>query len=108
MPLRATALAADFPCWEDLPIDLPDDLVATYADRFENAPGFKLGGWPSLIQSEIAWAPYNRHPASPEYVFQLDSTARGNWTWGDNGTGYFGRGTAPGKEDEWALTWQSY
>jgi hypothetical protein len=28
--------------------------------------------------------------------------------WGDNGVGYFGRGTAPGKQDEWTLAWQCY
>ncbi|MHC4974852.1 MAG: DUF1963 domain-containing protein, partial [Planctomycetota bacterium] len=77
-------------------------------DLFENTPGFKLGGWPTLIQSEIFWAPWNRHPAAPEYVFQIDSTAKGNWSWGDGGVGYFGRGTAPGKTDEWALAWQCY
>jgi hypothetical protein len=74
----------------------------------DDTPEFKLGGWPTLIQSEIFWAPWNRHPAAPEYVFQIDSTGKGNWSWGDGGVGYFGRGTAPGKTDEWALAWQCY
>ena len=61
-----------------------------------------------MIQSELYWAPWNRHEAKPEYVFQIDSTEKGNWMWGDNGIGYFGRGTAPGKENEWVLVTQFY
>lgn len=107
-PMRPSVFHEDFPCWEDVPIDLPDDVAENYYDLFENVRGFKLGGWPTLIQAEIFWAPWNKHPASPEFVFQIDSTEKGNWMWGDSGVGYFGRGTAPGKEDEWALSWQCY
>ena len=82
---------------------MEDDL----GDALENVPGLKLGGWPTLIQSEIFWAPWNRHPASPEYVFQIDSDEKAQWAWGDAGVGYFGRGTAPGRRDEWALSWQT-
>ena len=89
-------------------IPLPPEVEEDYVDLFENVQGFKLGGWPTLIQSEIYWAPWNKHPASPEYVFQIDSTEKGNWAWGDNGLGYFGRGTAPGHEDVWTLSWQCY
>lgn len=28
--------------------------------------------------------------------------------WGDNGVGYFGRGTVEGRTDEWAFEWQCY
>ena len=28
--------------------------------------------------------------------------------WGNNGVGYFGRDTASGRTDEWAIEWQSY
>jgi hypothetical protein len=58
-----------------------------------------LGGWPTLIQSEISWG--KKHPAAPEYVFQINTTQKGNWMWGDNGT-------AKGRRDEWALDWQCY
>lgn len=108
LPMRPSDFREDFPCWEDVPIPLPEDVAERYYDLFENLSGFKLGGWPTLIQSEIFWAPWNKHPASPEFVFQIDSTEKGNWMWGDNGVGYFGRGTTPGKEDEWALSWQCY
>ena len=60
------------------------------------------------IQSEISWAPWQQHPISPEYVFQIDTSAKANWMWGDNGVGYFGRGTVTGRQDEWALEWQCY
>jgi hypothetical protein len=105
-PMRPKAVEEDFPIWDDLPIELSDDDFETYYDRYPNVPGLKLGGWPTLIQGEISWAPWNNHPAAPEYVFQVDSSEKAGWRWGDGGVGYFGRGTAPGKEDEWALAWQ--
>lgn len=85
----------------------PDnDLLASWFGRVN----FCLPGeeWHTLIQSEIYWAPYNQHPAKPEYIFQIDSTEKGNWMWGDNGVGYFGRGTKEGHEDEWTIEWQCY
>lgn len=108
LPMRYEIIEKDYPCWEDLPFECPKELEDDYYDLFENQSGLKLGGWPSLIQSEIFWAPWNKHPIKPEYVFQIDSTEKGNWSWGDGGVGYFGRGTLSGKEDEWAISWQCY
>ena len=107
-PMKPREIDEDYPCWEDVPIECPEEIDNDYYDLFENVGGFKLGGWPTLIQSEIFWAPWNKHDACPEYVFQIDTTEKGNWMWGDNGVGYFGRGTAEGKENEWALVWQCY
>jgi uncharacterized protein YwqG len=107
-PMRARIIEEDYPCWDDVHIKLPEDIAEQYFDLFENIGGFKLGGWPSLIQGEIFWAPWNKHPASPEFVFQIDSNEKSNWAWADGGVGYFGRGTAAGKEDEWVLAWQCY
>lgn len=106
--MRPTGTVDDFPCWEDVSIELPKDIGENYYDLFETLDGLKLGGWPRLIQSEISWAPFNLHPAKPEYVFQIDSTKKGQWSWGHDGVAYIGRGTAPGKEDEWTLEWQCY
>lgn len=106
-PMRPQIVEADFPCWEDVQIELPEDVKDNYFDLFPNTTGFKLGGWPTLVQSEIYWAPWNRHPAAPEYVFQIDSTEKGGWSWSHGGVGYFGRGTTQGHEDEWVLQWQS-
>lgn len=107
LPLFAR-LVDDYPCLEDVPTPLLQDLADSYYDSFENASGLKLGGWPSLIQSEVEWAPSNQHPAAPEYVFQIDSSEKAGWAWGDGGVGYFGRGTASGHTDEWVLAWQCY
>lgn len=108
LPMRPRVIDEDYPTWEDVDLELDADVAESYYDHFETVGGFKLGGWPSLVQSEIFWAPGNEHSASPEYVFQIDSTEKGNWAWGDGGVGYFGRGTAKGHEDEWVCAWQSY
>jgi uncharacterized protein YwqG len=106
LPMRATVVENDYPCWDDVADICPTEIAEDYLDLFENVSGFKLGGWPTLIQSEIFWAPHNIHPAAPEYVFQIDSSEKANWAWGDGGVGYFGRGTKNGHEDQWALAWQ--
>lgn len=94
-PMRPEVIEADYPCREDLPEDLDDEDD----DRLPNAGGFKLGGWPTLIQGEISW-----ESPSTEYVFQIDSNDKAHWSWGDAGVGYFGRDSA----GEWALDWQCY
>lgn len=106
LPMRPQIIEDDFPCWDDVDMELAKIVGDNYYDHFRNVDGFKLGGWPTLIQSEIYWAPWNKHPAAPEYVFQIDSTEKGNWAWGDQGVGHFGRGTAPGRENEWTISWQ--
>ncbi|HWE95072.1 MAG TPA: DUF1963 domain-containing protein [Tepidisphaeraceae bacterium] len=96
----------DYPTYDDLPPDFPDELRDQYFDLdFENTGGTKLGGWPTNIQAEIYWAPFNRHPANPRYVFQIDSEPKANWFWGDQGVGYFGRGTGASR-DVWTMSWQ--
>jgi hypothetical protein len=107
-PMRAHLVEEDYPCWEDVPLEVPEEVEGRYYDLFENVWGFKLGGWPSLVQSEIFWASGNKHSIDPEYVFQIDTIEKANWMWGDNGVGYFGRGTKEGHTDEWALAWQCY
>lgn len=107
-PMRPEVVEDDFPCRDDVPIDLPDAVEDRYDELFANAGGFKLGGWPTLVQSEIVWAPLNAHPAEPRYVFQIDSIEKAGWSWGDRGVGYFGRGTAPGRTGEWVMSWQCY
>lgn len=110
-PMRAEIVEDDYgryPEWQGLDVEIPEDIESRYDELFPAAEGFKLGGWPFLLQSEIEWGPEDSpHPARPEYVFQIDSTDKGNWSWGDSGVGYFGRGTRPGRTGEWALAWQS-
>ena len=108
IPMHPKIVESDFPMWEDVNIELLSAIEEDYYDHFENVGGLKLGGWPTLIQSEIYWAPWNKHPAAPRYVFQIDSTQKGNWMWGDGGVGYFGRGTSEGYENSWVCEWQCY
>ncbi|RPI32459.1 MAG: DUF1963 domain-containing protein [Chloroflexota bacterium] len=99
----------DFPCFDDIPVYLRDRIRNAYQEnQIKNTDSFKLGGWPTLIQSEIQWVPFNQHSSKPEYVFQIDSTEKGNWMWGDSGMGYFGRDTVEGHKDDWMLSWQCY
>lgn len=106
--LKSKSIENDFPCWEDCPIEIPEEFDEDYYDLFPNQNGFKIGGWPTLVQSEIYWAPFNEHPANPKYVFQIDSSEKANLYWGDNGVAYFGRGTKDGLKDEWSFSWQCY
>lgn len=108
LPMHPRVVDDDFPSRDDVPIELPHEINEKFFDLFETAYAVKLGGWPYLIQSELYWAPWNKHPASPQYVLQISSVEECNWMWGDNGVGYFGRGTAPGKTNDWAFTWQCY
>jgi hypothetical protein len=93
----------DAPCWEDAGVeseDWPDD-----DDGLNNLAGIKVGGWPSLVQSQIYWAPHNEHPSNPQFVLQL--TADCGLIIGHSGTMFIGRGTR-GHPEEWALDWQCY
>ena len=107
LPMRPEVIEADHPSDMEESIELPE-LSEDAIERFQPAEGFKLGGWPYLVQHEISWDWGDPHAAEPEYVFQIDSTDKGNWMWGDTGVGYFGRGTRPGRTDEWTMTWQCY
>lgn len=106
-PLRAREVTEDFPCWEGLPVDCPDELDDDYFDLFENVNGFKFGGWPSLIQGGLSWGYPGQDQQEPEYIFQIDTTEKGNWMWGDHGVGYFGL-KKKGQEREWFLDWQCF
>jgi uncharacterized protein YwqG len=106
-PIRWELIEEDYPSWEDVAIALPKAIEDNYYDLFEVKNCSKIGGWPSLIQSEIYWAPFNRHPANPQYAFQIASEEKAHWMWGDAGVGYFGRGTGQAS-NTWTLAWQCY
>jgi hypothetical protein len=107
-PMRPEIVEDDYPGHDDMPGEIPGDVRDEFGETFRTAEGFKLGGWPLLVQSEIEWGAWGEHPGRPEYIFQIDSTGKGGWMWGDSGVGYFGRGTQPGHTDEWTLSWQCY
>lgn len=105
---RWELIETDYPKHDDLPPELPDLLRESYYDLgLENQDGIKVGGWPTNIQSDICWAPMNRHPCRPAYAFQIDSDSKAGWFWGDSGVDYFGRGTGEHR-DKWAMAWQCY
>lgn len=106
--MKAEPAKDDYPCHEDREVEIPDEWEDEFMDQYPNLEGIKLGGWPTLIQSEIFWAPGNAHPADPEYVFQVDSVDKAHLFWGDGGVAYFGRGTKPGHENEWTFSWQCF
>lgn len=108
LPIRWELIDEDFPTWDyAVDLDIPEEFEDEYSEIFVNVEGTKIGGWPSTIQSEIFWAPDNAHPANPEYVFQINSEAKGHWMWGDGGCGYFGRGTGEHRHI-WTIEWQCY
>ncbi|SFH57839.1 DUF1963 domain-containing protein [Planctomicrobium piriforme] len=115
-PNEAPKLQRGFECrWEvreDYPVyDDPDVVELDGFDssdiHLDNVHCTKVGGYASNIQSEPWWS-YRHHPAVPRYCFQIDGEDKVNLRWGDCGTVYLARGTAPGFEDDWFLDWQCY
>lgn len=68
--------------------------------------GTKLGGWPTLIQSEISWGPNNQHQAAPTYCLQIDSEESVGLSLWDAGIIHVGLGNVPG-ERVWVVESQS-
>jgi uncharacterized protein YwqG len=94
----------DAPDWEDAweitdvsPINNTTDGIDLYYERYENFDGTKIGGWPSLIQTELSYP-------SKAFVFQIASEPEADWMWGDAGIGYFGLS----EKGHWMLEWQCY
>ncbi len=108
LPIRWELIEEDYPSWEYKDaMEMSPELEDQYSELLETQQGTKIGGWPFIVQSEIYWAPGNQHPASPEYVLQIDSESKARWSWGDAGFGYIGRGTGAAR-DVWTLEWQCY
>jgi len=108
--LAWSQIEEDFPDWEDawgtLDGTAHEGDFLWYGEHVgQAAEGIKVGGWPSLVQSEICWAPFNRHPANPDYVLQIDSLPELGLYWGHQGVLYVGRGDAA-HSDVWTLEWQ--
>lgn len=106
-PISYRELERDYPDWSDVAMDLdvPEEIEDSWEDHFFPERGCKLGGWPSLIQSEIFWAPYNEHPANPEFVLQIDAVPKANFVFLADTVCYVGRGTGDAR-DTWAFEWQ--
>ncbi|HYX69815.1 MAG TPA: DUF1963 domain-containing protein [Terriglobales bacterium] len=74
---------------------------------FENLARTKIGGYASTIQGEPWWA-LKEHPCRPNYCLQINSEEKAGLIWGDGGTLYLARGTAPGCQERWFLDWQCF
>ena len=108
LPIRWELIEEDYPTWEDVDaLEMSPELEDQYSELLETQQGTKIGGWPFTVQSQIYWAPGNQHPASPEYVLQIDNEGEARWSWGDVGFGYIGRGTGAAR-NVWTLEWQCY
>jgi hypothetical protein len=94
-PMGWTLREADAPDWSDFADRIAPSVAADGdADWFfeeaeqsdqDGAP-VKVGGWPAWIQGSC-W------PAESDFIFQVNSTARGNLGFGDGGSIYvFARG----------------
>jgi uncharacterized protein YwqG len=98
----------DYSVFDDVVDQILEKLVDSYEDRFENVPGFKFGGWPTLIQGQVFWSSPSTDSIAPEFVFQIDSTEKGRWSFGDRGVGYFGLTKIPAGQIEWRFASQSF
>jgi uncharacterized protein YwqG len=104
-PIRWELIEKDYPCWDDAVDYIADptllDVFEVNRMHFPRHYCSKIGGWPSLIQSELFTAFTNK----PQYVFQVDSESKAHWGWGDGGIGYFGHVLEHG-QFQWFLDWQ--
>ncbi len=95
----------DYPTWEDCPTEIPSKFEDNFHEIFPNKSGFKIGGWPTLIQNSVfsGLDPSNK----TEYAFQIDSVAtdKANLYLGDSGIMYFGINKVNDKIN-WEMTWQ--
>jgi len=107
LPIRYSLLAADVPDWPDVPDDVsvPDEIEAAWEEHFVAHAGSKLGGWPALLQDRIVWAPFDDHPANPEYAFQIAAEPKAGFELFGDGIWYFGRGTGDAR-DVWTFEYQ--
>jgi hypothetical protein len=93
--------------WDDVPIDLRIRW-RTGTRSCSRTPGLQAGRLAHARAERDHLGAVECASAEPRYVFQIDSIEKAGWSWGDQGVAYFGRGTAPGRTEEWSLSWQCY
>jgi Domain of unknown function (DUF1963) len=105
-PIRYSVLEHDYPDWDDVAdLDIPEAITDRWEDHFSAARGCKLGGWPSLIQSEVFSSTRDASGQKPEFVIQLDMVPKANFIFHADSTCYLGRGTGA-EGDTWFFDWQ--
>jgi len=98
--------ADDQPNYDDPDLVVPEGFDDSEVD-LENLTRTKIGGYASSIQSEPWWCT-EKHPCAPVYALQINSEEKVGLCWGDAGTVYLARGTAPQAANRWFLDWQCY
>lgn len=115
-PANAPKLQRGFECRWEAADDHPnyDDPERITLDDFDdsevdldNVARTKIGGYASTIQSEPCWG-YGDHPSKPVFCLQINSEEKVQLAWGDAGTVYIARGSAPGCQQQWFLDMQCY
>jgi len=101
--IRWSLVDNEAPHWEDAwsVADLSDfnqleDSTDLFYDNYSNHAFTKVGGWPSLVQGELSMG-------TNDFVFQIGSEEKANWSWLDAGTVYFGI-----KNGQWTFECQFY
>jgi hypothetical protein len=103
-PIRWHLAEGEGPDWDDATqlidasrfLDAQGDDDSLFHDRYHNSEQTKVGGWPALIQSDL--------DTKGDFVFQIGTETKANWSWGDRGIGYF----LLDVDGNWQLTWQCY
>jgi len=105
-PLRFSE-TADWPSFDDVPLDLaPLWRQHTHEDeeRFGAHTGFKVGGWPHCLQSEVDWYERGERVPDVEFVMQVDSDDKVGFAVADSGVFYVGHRPST---RTWHATWQT-
>jgi uncharacterized protein YwqG len=100
-------LCDDQPNHDDPELIVPKGFDASDVEM-ENVARTKIGGYASTIQSEPWWGNRPDHPSAPRYCLQINSEEKARLAWGDAGTVYIARGTAPDCGGHWFLDWQCF
>ena len=100
--LAATVIEGDLPHDEDLPVELPDDMLDRYIDLGETTMLLKLGGWPQWVQGSL----FVEEPEPITRALALEVAAHSDgWYMGD-GSAYILRYPAGSEHGEWRLLTQ--
>jgi Domain of unknown function (DUF1963) len=98
---------ADWPSYESVPPDYRDAWDKAQGDETmarRTHEGLKVGGWPSTVQSGVAWSEGDERLDDVDFVLQVDSDEKTGFQVGYGGVLYIGRRRSTGT---WHCSWQS-
>jgi len=101
-PIRWRRIEDDTPGWEDCgglvdmsPVNDDPEATDAFFGRFNRYSETKIGGYPCDIQHGVG---------IDDFVFQVGSEEKAQWSWADSGIAYFFRD----RDGEWRWTFQCY